>query len=78
MSRRSITDSRGRFSFHVEIHDSVLEVAMGHDNAEDGLKSAFILARSVLAQDGPWPGAARQSMSSFMTEVRSTLSSGLT
>jgi hypothetical protein len=78
MSRRSITDTRGRFSFHVEVHGTILEDAMGHDNAEDVLKCAFILALSVLAQDGPWPGAALHSMSSFMTEMRSTLISGLT
>jgi hypothetical protein len=51
---------------------------MGHDNAEDVLQSAFILALSVLAQDGPWPGAALHSMSCFMTVMRSTLISGLT
>jgi hypothetical protein len=78
MSQRSITDRRGRFSLHVEIHDTVLEDAIDHANAEDVLKCAFILALSALAQDGPWPGAALHSMSSFMTEMRSTLISGLT
>lgn len=63
---------------HVEIHDTLLEEAIGHDNAEDVLRCAFILALSVLAQDGPWPGAALHSMSDFMTEMRSTLISGLT
>ena len=77
MSRRSIKDSRGRFSLHVEIHDSVLEDAIGHDNADDVFKCAFILALSVLTQSGPWPGAALHSMSSFMTEMRSALISGL-
>lgn len=77
MSRRSIEDPRGRFSLHVEIHDTILEDAMGHDHAEDVLKCAFILALSVLAQAGPWPGAALHSMSDFMTEMRSTLISGL-
>jgi hypothetical protein len=77
MIRRSIQDERGRFSLHVEIHDTMLEEAIGHDNAEDVLKCAFILALSVLTQAGPWPGAALHSMSSFMTEKRSTLISGL-
>jgi len=77
MSRRSIRDREGRFSLHVEIHDEMLEEAIGHDNAEDVLKCAFILALSVLAQDGPWPGAALHSMSSFMDEMRSTLITGL-
>jgi len=77
MSRRSIEDPQGRFSLHVEIHDTVLEDAMGHDNAEDVLKCAFLLVLSVLTQAGPWPGAALHSMSSFMTEMRSTLISDL-
>ena len=78
MSRRSsITDPQGRFSLHLEIHDTMLEDAIGHDNAEDVFKCAFILALSVLTQSGPWPGAALHTMSSFMTEMRSTLISGL-
>lgn len=77
MSQRSISDTRGRFSLHVEIHDRMLETAISHHNAEDVLKCAFILALSVLAQDGPWPGAALLSMSSFMDEMRATLISGL-
>ena len=77
MSRRSIEDSRGRFSLHVEVHDTVLQDAIDHDHAEDVFKCAFILALSVLTQSGPWPGAALHSMSSFMTEMRSTLISDL-
>ncbi len=77
MSRRSIRDERGRFSIHLEVHGDVLEDAIDHDNAEDVLKCALILALSVLAQDGPWPGAALHSMSTFMTEMRSTLIEGL-
>ncbi len=73
MNRRSITDQSGRFSFEVEVHGSVLEHAIGHSNAEDVLKCAFLMALSVLAQDGPWPGAALQSMSTFMTEMKSHL-----
>jgi hypothetical protein len=77
MSRRDIIDDRGRFSLQVEVHGPVLEDAIDHDNAEDVIKCAVILALSVLAQDGPWPGAALQNMSSFMTEMRTTLIGGL-
>jgi len=73
MSRRSIIDESGRFNFEVEVHGSVLENAIDHTNAEHVLKCAFLLALSVLAQDGPWPGAALESMSSFMTDMRSSL-----
>jgi len=73
MNRRSITDDGGRFNFEVEVHGSVLESAIGHSNAEEVLKCAFLMALSVLAQDGPWPGAALQSMSTFMTDMRSRL-----
>ncbi len=73
MSRRSITDESGRFSLEVEVHGSVLEHAIDHSNAEDVLKCAFLMALSVLAQDGPWPGAALESMSTFMTEMKSYL-----
>jgi hypothetical protein len=73
MSRRSITDKSGRFSLQVEVHGSVLEDAIDHSNAEEVLKCAFLMALSVLAQDGPWPGAALESMSSFMTDMKSRL-----
>jgi hypothetical protein len=73
MSRRNITDASGRFSLEVEVHGSILEDAIDHNNAEEVLKCAFLMALSVLAQDGPWPGAALQSMSSFMTDMRTRL-----
>lgn len=73
MSSRNITDDSGRFNLQVEVHGTVLEGAIGHDNAEEVLKCAVIMALSVLAQDGPWPGAALQSMTSFMSEMRSSL-----
>jgi hypothetical protein len=73
MSRRSISDSSGRFIFEVEVHGSVLEGAIGHSNAEEVLKCALLMALSVLAQDGPWPSAALQSMSTFMTDMRTSL-----
>jgi hypothetical protein len=73
MSRRSITDASGRFSLEVEVHGNILEDAIDHSNAEEVLKCAFLMALSVLAQDGPWPGAALESMSSFMTDMRTRL-----
>ena len=73
MSRRSITDTSGRFSLEVEVHGTILENAIDHNHAEEVLKCAVIMALSVLAQDGPWPGAALQSMSSFMTDMRTHL-----
>ena len=73
MSRRSISDDSGRFNLEVEVHGSVLEDAIDHSNAEEVLKCAFLMALSVLAQDGPWPGAALESMSTFMTDMRSRL-----
>ncbi|MGH7786714.1 MAG: hypothetical protein ACRERC_07595 [Candidatus Binatia bacterium] len=73
MSRRNITDNCGRFNFEVEVHGAVLEDAIDHSNAEEVLKCAVIMALSVLAQDGPWPGAALESMSTFMTEMKSRL-----
>jgi hypothetical protein len=73
MSRRSISDESGRFNLEVEVHGPVLEDAIDHSNAEEVLKCAFLMALSVLAQDGPWPGAALESMSSFMTDMRSVL-----
>jgi hypothetical protein len=73
MSSRSITDASGRFSLQVEVHGPVLEDAIDRANAEEVLKCAFLMALSVLAQDGPWPGAALESMSSFMHEMRTRL-----
>lgn len=77
MSRRSISDESGRFNMEVEVHDSVLEDAIGRYNAEEVLKCAMIMALSVLAQDGPWPFAALESMSAFMTEMKTCLIQGL-
>jgi hypothetical protein len=73
MRRRHISDDSGRFNLEVEVHGAVLEGAVHHSNAEEVLKCAVIMALSVLAQDGPWPGAALESMSSFMTEMKSRL-----
>lgn len=73
MSRRCISDESGRFNFEVEVHGTVLEGAIDHNHAEEVLKCAMILALSVLAQDGPWPTAALQSMSTFMTDMRTSL-----
>ena len=73
MGYRSISDDSGRFNLEVEVHGSVLEDAIDRDEAEQVLKCALILALSVLAQSGPWPGAALQSMSMFMSEMRSNL-----
>ena len=73
MSRRSITDESGRFSLEVEVHGTVLEDAIDRNNAEEVLKCALIMALSALAQDGEWPGAALESMSTFMTDMRTRL-----
>ena len=77
MSRRSITDASGRFSFEVEVHGSILEDAIDRSNAEEVLKCAFLMALSALAQDGPWPSAALESMVSFMSDMRTRLISQL-
>lgn len=73
MSRRSICSESGRFSLEVEVHGTVLEGAIDHSNAEEVIKCAVIMALSALAQDGPWPGAALESMSDFMTDMRTRL-----
>ena len=73
MGCRNITDASGRFSLQVEVHGPVLEDAIDRANAEEVLKCAFLMALSVLAQDGPWPGAALESMSSFMSDMRTRL-----
>lgn len=73
MNRRNITDESGRFKLQVEVHGSVLEGAIDNNSAEEVLKCAFLMALSVLAQDGPWPGAALESMSTFMTDMRTRL-----
>ena len=73
MIRRNITDNSGRFRLQVEVHGPVLEEAIDRTNAEEVLKCALLMALSVLAEDGPWPGAALESMSSFMTEMRTRL-----
>jgi len=73
MSRRNITVATGRFNVEVEVRGTVLEDAIDHSNAEEVLKCAVIMALSALAQDGPWPGAALASMSTFMTDMKSIL-----
>lgn len=77
MSRHRIIDDQGRFSLEVEVCGPVLEDAIKHKSADQVLKCAVIIALSVLAQSGPWPDAALESMSSFMTDMRSTLIEGL-
>lgn len=73
MIRRNIKDDSGRFRLQVEVHGTVLEEAMDRRNADEVLKCALLLALSVLAEDGPWPGAALESMATFMTHMRSRL-----
>jgi hypothetical protein len=73
MSRRCISDESGRFNLEVEVQGAVLEGAIDHNHAEEVLKCALIMALSALAQDGPWPTAALESMSTFMTDMRTSL-----
>lgn len=77
MSRRCVIDDGGRFSIQLDVQGSVLEEAIEHENADEVIKCAIIIALSVLAQAGPWPGAALASMSSFMTDMKTTLMTGL-
>ena len=77
MTYQTVSDASGRFQFELEVNDPVLIDAMEHRNAEDVLKCAVILALSVLAESGPWPGAALENMSTFMTDMRTTLVEGL-
>jgi hypothetical protein len=77
MSRHRVVDDGGRFCLQLEVRDPVLEEAIQHENADDVIKCAMIIALSVLAQSGPWPSAALASMSSFMTEMKTTLIAGL-
>lgn len=73
MGYRDITDASGRFRFKVEVHGSVLEDAIDRSNAEEVLKCALLMALSALAEDGPWPTAALESMSTFMSDMRNRL-----
>lgn len=73
MSSRIISDPSGRFHLSVEVNDAVLEGAVDHNHAERVFKCAFLMALSALAQDGPWPDAVLESMSSFMVEMRTSL-----
>ena len=77
MTCQTVSDDSGRFQFDIEVNDPVLVDAIEHRNAEDVLKCAVLLALSVLAQSGPWPGAALENMSVFMTDMRTTLVEGL-
>ena len=77
MARHRVIDDGGRFSVQLEVRDPILQEAIQHENADDVIKCAMIIALSVLAQSGPWPGAALASMSSFMTEMKTSLIAGL-
>jgi len=71
MGRRLVAG--GRFSLEVEVIGPVLDEALEHDRADEVLKCALIAALSVLAQDGPWPDALLQAMTTFMTDMKGTL-----
>jgi hypothetical protein len=71
--QQTIGDASGRFQFRIEIRDPVLREAIGHDHAEDVLKCAVLMALSALAEAGPWPGAALESMSGFMNGMKNTI-----
>ncbi len=73
MTRRKIKDNCGRFHLQLEVHGPVLEKAIDGTNADMVLKCALMMAFAVLAEDGPWPRAALESMSSFMTDMRTSL-----
>lgn len=68
-----IVDHEGRFNVQLEVHGRVLESAVRHGDAEDVLRCAFLLALSVLIEDGPWPEAALQLMAGFMDDMRGRL-----
>ena len=73
MTQRTISDDGRRFRFELQVNDPILEDAIEHYSADDVLKCAVLMALSVLAESGPWPDAALESMSDFMTGMKTSL-----
>jgi hypothetical protein len=73
MSNRLIADENGLFSCELQVSGPVLEDALEHENADDVILCAIIVALSALAQEDPWPDHLLDLISKFMTEMRDVL-----
>ena len=76
MTTRLIADTAGLFTCELQVHGAVLRAALEHEDAEELLRCALIVALSALAQDAPWPDRAMDSLASFMTHMRDRLIGG--
>jgi hypothetical protein len=76
MTNRLIADTAGLFTCELQVHGAVLRAALEHEDAEELLRCALIVALSALAQDAPWPDRAMDSLASFMAHMRDRLIGG--
>jgi hypothetical protein len=75
MSRLFVCDNNGWITVDIEANGPILGAALDHEKAEPIVRCAIMMALSALAEGGSWPTALLESMGSFMSSMRSGVSS---
>ena len=70
MARLLVCDNSGRITADIETTGPVLGDALDHEQAECVVRCAMLMALSALAQGGGWPTAVLETMTAFMTSMR--------
>ena len=74
MARLLLGDDGGWMTAEIEVCGPVLGAALEHAEAEAIVRCAIMMALSALAADDRWPSALRESMVTFMSNMRTNVS----
>jgi len=69
MARLLVSVSGGYISADIRTNGPVLEEGLQHDKADAVMRCAVLMGLSALAEGGPWPHVALESMAGFMSRM---------
>ncbi len=75
MRRLFVCDELHVITADLEVCGSALATALEHEDADDVIRCAILMALSVLVEGGEWPTAAMESMGRFMTQMKAGVAS---
>lgn len=70
MARLFVCDNSGRITVDLEVSGPVMGAALDDERAESLVRCAVLMALSALAEGGPWPSEALQTLAGFMGAMR--------
>ncbi len=73
MARLFVCDAAGLVTADIEAAGEYIEEALDHELAEPVIRCAMLMALSTLLEGGDWPSEALESMSEFMSRMRSDI-----